>query len=202
MAKTLYLMRHGETFFNKRRLIQGWCDSPLTERGIAQAKLTRDHIERSGITFDHAYTSPAERASDTLEIVTRGAMPFERDKGLKEFRYGELEGCPYDLIRACPSGNLYESYGDWLVAFGGDSEDAVGERMRTTLTGIMARPGHERVLAVAHGACIRCFTMLWNDRNHIKVTSVTRNCSLSTFTYEDGAFTLVDLFEPDDSALA
>ena len=44
--------------------------------------------------------------------------------------------------------------------------------------------------------------MLWNDRNHIKITSVTRNCSLSTFTYEDGAFTLVDLFEPDDSALA
>ncbi|WRK52458.1 histidine phosphatase family protein [Coprobacillaceae bacterium CR2/5/TPMF4] len=29
--KDLYLMRHGETLFNQRRKIQGWCDSPLTE---------------------------------------------------------------------------------------------------------------------------------------------------------------------------
>jgi probable phosphoglycerate mutase len=32
--KDLYLMRHGETLFNIRRKIQGWCDSPLTENGI------------------------------------------------------------------------------------------------------------------------------------------------------------------------
>ncbi|PET75326.1 hypothetical protein CN514_04190 [Bacillus sp. AFS001701] len=30
MKKTFYLMRHGQTLFNKRRKIQGWCDSPLT----------------------------------------------------------------------------------------------------------------------------------------------------------------------------
>ena len=33
MKKTLYLMRHGETMFNVQKKIQGWCDSPLTERG-------------------------------------------------------------------------------------------------------------------------------------------------------------------------
>ena len=31
MKKDLYLMRHGQTLFNVRRRIQGWCDSPLTE---------------------------------------------------------------------------------------------------------------------------------------------------------------------------
>ena len=36
--KDLYLMRHGETLFNQRRKIQGWCDSPLTEKGIEQAQ--------------------------------------------------------------------------------------------------------------------------------------------------------------------
>ncbi len=29
--KTLYMMRHGQTLFNQKRLMQGWCDSPLTE---------------------------------------------------------------------------------------------------------------------------------------------------------------------------
>ena len=33
MKKDLYLMRHGQTLFNVRRKIQGWCDSPLTELG-------------------------------------------------------------------------------------------------------------------------------------------------------------------------
>lgn len=30
MMKTLYLVRHGQTLFNARHKIQGWCDSPLT----------------------------------------------------------------------------------------------------------------------------------------------------------------------------
>ena len=36
--KHLYLLRHGETLFNLRHKIQGWCDSPLTEEDIAQAR--------------------------------------------------------------------------------------------------------------------------------------------------------------------
>lgn len=35
--KRLYLVRHGETLFNIQGKIQGWSDSPLTERGIKQA---------------------------------------------------------------------------------------------------------------------------------------------------------------------
>lgn len=38
MKKTLYLMRHGQTLFNKRHLIQGWCDSPLTDFGKGDRK--------------------------------------------------------------------------------------------------------------------------------------------------------------------
>jgi len=39
MAKTLYLMRHGQTLFNLRHKVQGWCDAPLTDFGIYQAKV-------------------------------------------------------------------------------------------------------------------------------------------------------------------
>ncbi len=35
---TIYLMRHGQTYFNLWHKIQGWTDSPLTEEGIKQAK--------------------------------------------------------------------------------------------------------------------------------------------------------------------
>ena len=55
MKKTLYLMRHGQTLFNLQHKIQGWCDSPLTELGIKQAKVAGKWFKDHDITFDHAY---------------------------------------------------------------------------------------------------------------------------------------------------
>lgn len=46
MIKKLYLMRHGETLFNVLKKVQGACDSPLTEKGIQQAKLARDFFQK------------------------------------------------------------------------------------------------------------------------------------------------------------
>lgn len=49
MKKTLYLMRHGQTLFNKRRKNQGWYDSPLTELGIRQAKTVAKYFKDNNI---------------------------------------------------------------------------------------------------------------------------------------------------------
>ena len=59
MKKDLYLMRHGQTLFNLRRKIQGWCDSPLTDFGIEQAKAAGEYFKE--IELDHLYCSTAER---------------------------------------------------------------------------------------------------------------------------------------------
>ena len=80
MKKTLYLMRHGQTLFNLRKKIQGSCDSPLTEEGIRQAKIAKKYFEDNEITFDAAYSSTQERASDTLEIIIDKHMKFEKAK--------------------------------------------------------------------------------------------------------------------------
>ena len=93
MGKTLYLMRHGETMFNEQQRIQGWCDSPLTERGREQARAAGRILAERGVVFDHAVCSTAERASDTLELVleTMGqSLPYERMKALKERFHGKL----------------------------------------------------------------------------------------------------------------
>ena len=49
MKKTLYLMRHGQTLFNTLNRIQGWCDSPLTEKGRDQARQVRAYFEKHDI---------------------------------------------------------------------------------------------------------------------------------------------------------
>ncbi|MBQ3328796.1 MAG: histidine phosphatase family protein, partial [Eggerthellaceae bacterium] len=185
--------------FNRRKIIQGWIDSPLTELGRAQAELGRDHLEGLGVSFDHAYCSTAERACDTAEIVTRGNIPYERCKGLRELNFGVLEGVTQDLLLPGPHAN----YGDYLVQFGGESMDAVGERMNACLTQIMGRQDHESVLAIAHGACTLAFNLFWLERSEVKIDHITRNCSIYTFEYDpaDKGFNCVDVFEPDDSQL-
>ena len=35
---TFYIVRHGETLFNQKHLMQGWCDSPLTNQAIENAR--------------------------------------------------------------------------------------------------------------------------------------------------------------------
>lgn len=70
MKKRLYLVRHGQTMFNRQHRIQGWCDSPLTETGKSQALAVKDWFTEKGIRFDAAYSSTSERCCDTLELIT------------------------------------------------------------------------------------------------------------------------------------
>jgi len=196
-TRTLYLMRHAETLFNIQCKIQGWCDSPLTARGVKQAKAAGRMIAQKGLTFDHAYCSTAERCSDTLEIATTEAfgepMPYERLKGLRENGFGQFEGKDECLNPPAP-------YGEFFVAYGGESEQMVRDRMRETLTQIMERPEHHNVLAVSHaGSCINFF-MGVAQRNGFKVTEFS-NCMMYVYEYADGVFTIKDFFVPDLASL-
>ncbi|MBR1636022.1 MAG: histidine phosphatase family protein [Lachnospiraceae bacterium] len=140
----LYMMRHGQTLFNLRHMIQGWCDAPLTELGIGQARVAGEYFKNKGITFDHAYSSTAERACDTLELVCD--MPYERVKGLKEMNFGKYEGQSEAMNPPLPYLDFFKKYA------GGESQDEVQERMVKTVGEIMAQEGHESVLIVTLAA--------------------------------------------------
>ena len=56
----LYVLRHGQTAYNEKNLIQGTTDVPLSEEGIRQAARAGKRIEGSGLFFDRVYSSPIE----------------------------------------------------------------------------------------------------------------------------------------------
>lgn len=124
MTKHLYLMRHGETLFNKRRKIQGWCDSPLTKTGILQAKAAKKCLK--DISFDHYYSSTSERCCDTLEIIIGQDTPYKRLKQLKERNFGDFEGESEDLN---PKRWSEFNYDDLFPHYGGEYTHDVVERM-------------------------------------------------------------------------
>ncbi|QEU47716.1 histidine phosphatase family protein [Schleiferilactobacillus harbinensis] len=192
MTQTLYLMRHGQTLFNAQHRIQGWCDSPLTEKGIAQAKIAADYFPDNGITLDAAYCSTAERASDTLELVTQ--LPYTRVKGLREWNFGAFEAQPEYLNPPLP-------YNDFFVRYGGESQDQVQDRLSKTITTIMAHDPSQHVLMVSHGGAIANFYRAWQQYEAIPFTGHFGNCCILTFTFDGQHFVLQAVFNPDFSEL-
>lgn len=175
--KRLYLMRHGETLFNVQHKIQGWCDSPLTAKGIAQAQCVRAFFEKQGIIFDHAYCSPSERCCDTLELVCD--LPYTRLKGLKEMYYGQLEGESERLN--CRTPKECETY---YLQFGGESSNDVLARMVRTLTDVMKQEDHQCVLAVSHsGACFNFLRAFQDPTEELK--KGFGNCCIFIYQFEE-----------------
>ena len=90
---TIYIIRHGETDNNKKRVLQGRSNLPLNEEGVRQAEKARDFFDGNEIMFDKIYSSPLIRAIRTAEIITGDAAPFILDDQLLEMDYGPYEGC-------------------------------------------------------------------------------------------------------------
>ncbi|EJK49614.1 hypothetical protein THAOC_31491 [Thalassiosira oceanica] len=94
---TLVLLRHGQSTWNATPTFTGWCDAPLTERGIEEAKASgRLLMERGFSSFDVAYTSTLSRAIETCELALENAestdTPIQKAWQLNERHYGALQG--------------------------------------------------------------------------------------------------------------
>ncbi len=94
--KTLVLLRHGESTWNRENRFTGWTDVDLTERGVAEARRAGQQLGEEGLQFDVAYTSVLKRAIRTLWIVLDELdqmwIPVHRSWRLNERHYGALQG--------------------------------------------------------------------------------------------------------------
>ena len=90
----LYIVRHGKTYWNEQRKIQGWADIDLTEEGREVAVLSAEGMKE--IHFDAIYSSPLKRANETAHIL-RGDrdLPVVVDERIKEIGFGVLEGADF-----------------------------------------------------------------------------------------------------------
>lgn len=94
--KTLVLLRHGQSTWNRENRFTGWQDVPLSEQGLEEAAEAGRRMRAAGIVPDRAFTSLQKRAIKTLWIVLeeldRMWIPVVRDWHLNERHYGTLTG--------------------------------------------------------------------------------------------------------------
>src|SRR3990167_6788870 len=95
---TFYIVRHGETVFNKKGIMQGnIIDSPLTKIGENQAERVRKKLSK--LHFDEIFSSDLFRAKRTAEIITlERKLAVKTTQALREQNYGRYEGKPYKVF--------------------------------------------------------------------------------------------------------
>ena len=188
MAK-LFLMRHGETYFNKWHRIQGWCDSALTPTGVKQAKEIKEYFLKNNIRFDRRYSSTSERACATMEIICENS-PYLRLRSLKECNFGKFEGSSERVNPPYP-------YGDFFKQYGGESEKEVQVRMNSTILPIMSSSdGEDNILIVSHAGAIINFLISVNMNPQVVKDQGFGPCSVLEFDFNDQKLKLKQIINP------
>lgn len=179
----LYLIRHGETLWNAERRMQGWTDSPLSERGIQQARALAERLRK--VEFAAIYSSPTGRAFQTAEIVRdRRALDIVPRPELREINLGDWEGRKWEELakeeperaeRFWQSPHLYEPRS-------GETYEQVRQRAVPAIHEIAAAHGaEEKVLVVTHTVVLKLIVAhfegqplagIW-ETTYLKPTSLT-----------------------------
>lgn len=180
-----YIVRHGQTLFNQKGIIQGWCDSPLTEQGIQQARNVAYGLK--DIPFTCAACSISERAWDTASIIAEGrAIQVHPRKDLKEVHFGTLEG------ERLTHGEFFPLMEKGFTEYGGETVPEASERFLHALKEI-GDTHTGNVLIVAHGAVIAGVLMAISKGTLSFEDMHLENCSVSIVDYTDDTFTIEQL---------
>ena len=156
-TKKIYLLRHGQTDYNRQGIIQGsGVDSSLNEVGEWQAQ--RFYEAYHNVQFDRIYTSALQRSIQSVQGFIDKGIPHEKHPELNEICWGNREGtyvspetdhAYFDVLRKWQEGECH------LSIEGGESPEDVAARQRTFLDLLLSRPDEETVLICMHGRAMR-----------------------------------------------
>lgn len=197
----LYIIRHGETDFNKQGIVQGrGVNSDLNEIGRHQAKQffkAYHHVE-----FDKIITSTLKRTHQTVESFINKGIPWEQDPGFDELDWGVNEGREatremkeefYQLTKNWMEGNLT------LKFPGGENPIEVNERQKNVIQKLLAEHDQlNKVLICMHGRALRLLLceLLKQPLNNMD-NFPHSNVSLYRLKYFNDQFEMLDFNNTD-----
>jgi 2,3-bisphosphoglycerate-dependent phosphoglycerate mutase len=164
---TLSRVRHGQKHYNAQHRLQGWCDSPLTPRGLAGVRTTATFL--SGRAFTAAYVSPSGRAQATAReiLANHPSTPLIKDPDLREFGFGDLEARPEaELLKRYDPETMFAHvlHRRFAGIPGGETGPEFLARVGSAFTRIEATHRRGHVLVVSHGLTLRAYLTMIDSR--------------------------------------
>jgi len=195
-TKKIYVIRHGETEYNRIGKVQGsGIDSSLNDKGFRQAKAFYDAYK--DVPFEKIYCSRLQRTLQSVHAFIEDSVPYEQLTELNEISWGDQEGQLFhpsihdeyrDLLEAWQNGDITRSIG------GGEAPIDVMNRQKKAMDYIMSKEDEKLILMSIHGRALRIL-LTWLTGNHLKDMEhlfVHKNLCVYSLLYDGTAYT-VDL---------
>ena len=155
-VKNLYIVRHGQTDYNLKRIVQGRSiNASLNETGNTQAKHFFDAYKN--IKFEAIYASSLLRSQQTIASFVDGKIPYYEDPLLDEISWGDYEGKAPSAEKRSEFEAMLSKWDEGETDFrmpNGESADDLHNRVKDFLTDL-AKTNDETILICSHGRTIR-----------------------------------------------
>lgn len=194
----IYIVRHGETVWNKEKRLQGTTDIELNDYGRSLAIETGRNLSK--VNINKIFSSPLKRAFETARLIKGDRnIEIETDIRIKELNFGSYEGqCFTDLFNdekttfqhffKRPELFVSDKNGETLQQLIERAADFMKDKIEPLATSC------ERIMIVAHGAlnkAIMCYikqhdiSMFWSG-------GLQKNCNVIIVDYENGKYNIID----------
>ena len=188
----IYLLRHGQTAWNKDSIYRGQHDIPLDDHGLAQAQCASRLWDK--IKFTHIYSSPLSRAMQTARpTADKLALQITETPELIDIDYGQWTGKPARQIEQ----DYPQLNREWLespdtVSFPqGESLSAVRDRAFPKLLDIARAAKDQAVLLVSHRVVLKVLVCVALEMPLSKFWQVQLDtASLTVLSFDRDLFTL------------
>lgn len=155
--RTIFLLRHGQTDFNVRGIVQGsGVDSSLNDTGRRQA--AQFFAAYGHVPFDKVYTSALRRTQESVQQFLDLGLPHEAHAGLNEISWGVREGTRITLEEDAEYRTVLNGWAAGRTEgrlLGGESPEEVAARQRPFIELLKAREDEQTVLICMHGRAMR-----------------------------------------------
>ncbi len=198
----IYIMRHGETVFNAKGIMQGQLDEPLNQSGRDFAEMTGKAMK--GFHFDYCISSPLDRAKETAQIILRESendIQIDIDDRVIEIDFGCMEG---KKIAEMGDEGLKFFYDPFHFAGFPDGETIqdVCDRTQEFLKELIAKDDGKTYLISTHGCAMRgMVNYLSDDPADYWLGHAPYNCSFTIIEAEGGNGRITDIdkvyYDPD-----
>lgn len=187
--KNIYLIRHGETDWNRDKRFQGQTDVPLNTAGKAQATELAPLMAQ--LKIEAAFASDLSRAYETAQIALSDLrLTIQKDHRLRETNIGEAEGLTFDEIIAKFSEESllrwrsYEEHNMDFKYLNGESKRQMMIRIRDAVLEISQNATQNNIAIFCHGMVMRAITFAFKqgvDWDH----QIFSNGSVHHFVWDD-----------------
>ena len=188
----IFLIRHGETEWNRQNRLQGNSNIHLSKEGYHQAITLADHPPFQHV--DAIYSSDLARAMETASIIAeRFNLGVKMMPALREMNFGDWEGREIsELVK-----NFPEDFGKFFTAPErchpphGETFLECQARVMIGIREIIAEHENQNVIVVSHGAVIRLVLGAALDMPIHKIWAISQsNVAVNIMRVDDGKFTV------------